>query len=221
MKPRRAPAKLENDPTSAQRILKVAEELIAAHGLNGVSMRQISDAAGCANPFSVQYHFGDKIKLVQSIIDSHQPWLELRRGELLDRATAAGLGANVRALLEASLLPMAELTNEKGEEVYLRMLWQVMRPELAIELPITPPRLPRSVEIWSRLRAALPACSEDVFAWRKDNAIHFFLYAVTTCGPFPFNAKTAPGDALPKSFYIADALDMAAAILTAKPAITG
>ena len=51
---------------TVQAIIEAAERLFAKHGIDGVSMRQISQEAGSGNHFSVQYHFGDKKALAEA-----------------------------------------------------------------------------------------------------------------------------------------------------------
>ena len=55
--------------TKAQ-ILLTAERMIADHGVDGVSMRQIGTEVGSGNNSAVLYHFGSKEKLVEAIFDT-------------------------------------------------------------------------------------------------------------------------------------------------------
>jgi AcrR family transcriptional regulator len=80
-----------------------AERLFALHGLDGVSLRQISAEAGNANNSAVQYHFGSKEQLVQAIFEYRIPGLTRRR-----RLLAAGRGGDLRTHVEAYLLPVIE-----------------------------------------------------------------------------------------------------------------
>ncbi|MFG1603234.1 TetR/AcrR family transcriptional regulator [Actinoplanes sp. NPDC049265] len=67
------------------RILATAERLFAEHGVNSVSNRQISEAAGQGNNTAVGYHFGTKADLVRAIIRRHAGPTERLSEELLRR----------------------------------------------------------------------------------------------------------------------------------------
>ena len=61
--------------STKEQILLAAERLIADHGVDGVSMRQIGSAVGSGNNSAVLYHFGSKEKLVQAIFEYRLPRL--------------------------------------------------------------------------------------------------------------------------------------------------
>jgi len=60
-------------------ILTTAERLFAEHGIEVVSNRQISEAAGQGNNAAVNYHFGTKADLVRAIMRGHNEDIELLR----------------------------------------------------------------------------------------------------------------------------------------------
>src|SRR5690242_11894973 len=64
-------------------LLVTAERLFAEHGVEAVSNRQVSEAAGQSNNFAVGYHFGSKEDLVVAIMRRHSESIERRRTELL------------------------------------------------------------------------------------------------------------------------------------------
>lgn len=64
-------------------LMDAAEELFAANGVEGVSIRSINSAAGLA-PASVHYHFGDRDALVRAVIRRRGEALVQRQGALLD-----------------------------------------------------------------------------------------------------------------------------------------
>jgi AcrR family transcriptional regulator len=53
------------------KLMDAAERLYAEHGFAGVSIRQISDAAGQRNKSVVQYHFSNRDELIKAIIARH------------------------------------------------------------------------------------------------------------------------------------------------------
>src|SRR3954454_22049946 len=96
--------------STKEQILLAAERLIADHGVDGVSMRQIGAAVGSGNNSAVLYHFGSKEKLVEAIFEYRLPRLRERRAELIDERCPSDL----RGWLEcqvATVLEQSELEN--------------------------------------------------------------------------------------------------------------
>ena len=89
-----------------QRILKSAEKVFAAEGLN-VSMRKIMADAG-VNVSSINYHFGDRETLLRSLLDDRSRKINAERLALLDDVLSSGAitpEAVVEALLKPALGP--------------------------------------------------------------------------------------------------------------------
>jgi AcrR family transcriptional regulator len=113
-------------PSTKEQLVLTAERLFATHGLDGVSLRQISTEAGNANNSAVQYHFGSKNQLVQAIFEYRIPSITRRR-----RVLAAERGTDdLRSCVEAYLLPILEEA-EDVDSYYLTFLMQLQRYGLA------------------------------------------------------------------------------------------
>ena len=103
-------------------LIRAAERLFAEHGSDGVSLREITAAAGATNASAVQYHFGDRRGLVRAVLAKHEVAIEQRRHELLD-AYEARPAPDVRALAAALVRPLAaELDNDDGGLGYLQLV---------------------------------------------------------------------------------------------------
>jgi len=110
---------VQND--TRDQIIRAAEELFAARGIDGVSLREINRAAGQSNTGAVQYHFGDRDGLVRALIDKHRRDTEPRRHALLDQYEEAG-EHDLRALAAALVSPMAaKLNDADGGRASLRI----------------------------------------------------------------------------------------------------
>lgn len=72
--------------TTREKLLDVAEELFARHGLEAVSVRAILREAGLRNQSALQYHFGDRENLMSAIQERRVKQLEHKRRELLGEA---------------------------------------------------------------------------------------------------------------------------------------
>jgi AcrR family transcriptional regulator len=106
----------------ADRLIEAAEALYGRHGLEGVSLRQISMAAGTSNNYAVQYHFGDANGLIRAILEKRMPELEMIMARELARTKAQGRLAETRALVELLFRPLFEHVNSRGERVYARFV---------------------------------------------------------------------------------------------------
>ncbi|HEX5746632.1 MAG TPA: helix-turn-helix domain-containing protein [Archangium sp.] len=75
--------KSDRSSETRELLLVTAERLFAEHGVEAVSNRQVSEAAGQSNNFAVGYHFGTKEELVVAIVRRHYEPIERRRSEML------------------------------------------------------------------------------------------------------------------------------------------
>lgn len=117
---------------SAERLIEAAERLIGEHGVHGVSLREISRAAGQRNNYAVQYHFGDFAGLMQAIRQRRMPEVERRRAELLSVAHKEGRLRNTRTLTELLHLPVIQHRSANGERHFARfVLAMLTSPDVA------------------------------------------------------------------------------------------
>jgi AcrR family transcriptional regulator len=90
--------------STKEQILLAAERLIADHGVDGVSMRQIGTAVGSGNNSAVLYHFGSKDNLVTAIFEHRLPGLRERRAQLI----AERAPSDLRGWLECQIVAVLE-----------------------------------------------------------------------------------------------------------------
>lgn len=93
-------------------IVEQAERLFAEHGITGVSLRDISAAAGQRNNSAAQYHFGGRSGLVVAVYEARMSLVDERRRRRLDELEAAGTLDDVGALVEALVVPLLEVVAE-------------------------------------------------------------------------------------------------------------
>lgn len=107
-------------------ILRAAEELFAAQGVEGPSLREIARQAGQGNTNAAQYHFGDRDGLLLAVLERHRPRIEERRSVLLDMAEATER-SDPRALSTALVSPLvAELSEPDGGGAHLQLVAEVL-----------------------------------------------------------------------------------------------
>lgn len=107
-------------------LILAAERLFAERGIGAVSLREINIAAGQRNSGATHYHFGSKNGLIEAIFRFRHAATYERRRELADRIAADGAGDDVRRLVQALVLPLAEqFTRDAAGGRYVRFLQQV------------------------------------------------------------------------------------------------
>ena len=151
--------------TRAQ-IVSAAERLFAAHGIEGVSLREINRAAGQRNASALQYHFGDRAGLLRAVLEKHRADTEPRRHALLDRYAVDG-APDTRSLVAALVLPLAgKLADPDGGRHYLQINAEVStRP--AFSALIRSPDPANSMRRWHAvLDGVHPESGRAVLHWR-------------------------------------------------------
>jgi len=96
------------------RVIDAAEQLIAEHGVGGVSLRQIAKVAGEGNHGVVQYHFGSKDGLIDAVLRRRAELVDPPRLAMLDALVSEERTDDLRALVEAAVCPLADLVGVEG-----------------------------------------------------------------------------------------------------------
>lgn len=127
-------AKRASREDTKQKLLEVAERLFALHGIEAVSLRQITLAAGQRNESALQYHFGSRDGLIEAIFEWRMSAIDARRNAMLDALEADGARDDLRAIVAAIVHPLSE-SFRQGDETscYNRFLAGVQRsPGIAV-----------------------------------------------------------------------------------------
>jgi AcrR family transcriptional regulator len=97
-------------------LIEAAERLFAERGIEGVSLRDVSAAAGQRNHNAAQYHFGDRLGLVAAVYENRMRIVNERR-----HAYLAGVDDDdVRGLVAAIVVPLVETVAEIDGGYYAR-----------------------------------------------------------------------------------------------------
>lgn len=109
-----------------ERLMRAAERLFAQRGVDGVSIRDITNDAG-VNSAAIHYHFGSKAGLVQAILDWRAAEVGRRRARWLARLEAAP-APTLRDVVEALVVPTAEMAlgTESGGRYHIGFLAAVL-----------------------------------------------------------------------------------------------
>lgn len=101
-----------------RRILDAAEARFAADGIVAATFADILDDAGQRNNSAIQYHFGDRLALLEAITARRVDQMATHREVLLDALPA---DADVREYVEVIVEPLAAMLDDPGGSAYLRI----------------------------------------------------------------------------------------------------
>ncbi|MFE5911409.1 TetR/AcrR family transcriptional regulator [Streptomyces wedmorensis] len=97
-------------PETREKLIRAAEELFAARGVDGAQLRDVVTLAGQANPSAVQYHFGSRAGLLDAVMAGRQLRTEQILAPLFEQA-----GDDLRELVAALVTAEAsELGTDRG-----------------------------------------------------------------------------------------------------------
>ncbi|MBP1686245.1 MAG: hypothetical protein H6Q33_2388 [Deltaproteobacteria bacterium] len=124
----------QGEGASREALMDAAEELFAAFGVEGASIRSINAAAGLSAP-AVHYHFGSKDELLHAVLRRRGQVVTDRLGERLDALETGGRIPSAHELFTAianSYLDLLEREPEKGLRwlQLLARLWLAQDPRL-------------------------------------------------------------------------------------------
>ena len=192
-----------------EQIIRAAERLFAARGIEGVSLREINRAAGQSNTGAVQYHVGDRDGLVRAVIDKHRQDSEPRRHALLDQYEDRGVD-DLRALAAALVSPLAaKLADPDGGREYLQVASEFYTRPASFE-ELIPQRDPSSsMERWHRLLDPLLPIEGETVLRARFPAIRFALVELAR------RAAATPRE--DDRLFTSHLTDLVTAVLAAQP----
>jgi AcrR family transcriptional regulator len=106
-------------------LLRAAERLFAERGLGGVSVRDITLAAGARNQSALHYHFGGMDELIREIFAHRYSQIEERRLKRLAAMEVEGTARDIGLLMEAAVAPLFEACLEEDGRLYARFCVQL------------------------------------------------------------------------------------------------
>jgi len=119
-------------------LLAHAERLFAERGIEAVSLRDVSAAAGQRNHSAAQYHFADRHGLVAAVYAVRMGEVNARRQQRLAELARDGRDDDLEALVAAAIVPLVEVIAE-ADGWYGRFLartrWDTLAREALDDLP--------------------------------------------------------------------------------------
>lgn len=164
---------------SKEKLLVNAERLFAERGFDGVSVRDITNAAG-VNCALVGYYFGGKQGLLSEVYTRHCIPLNQERLRLLKEFSQTQKGPTLEQVLEAFIRPSLEVTIDKRGRSNFTRLRAVLSGENSalLERIIAKNFDPSSRLFVDALSKCLPHLTREDVLWR----FHFLLGAIYYTG---------------------------------------
>ena len=154
-------------------IMDSAETLMANHGIDGVSLREILRDA-VANPAALNYHFHSKDGLIQAILNRRGQGIRTRRLELLRASEAMDTTPTVTDLVDAVINPLLEFLHEEGEpgRIFLCFLARLQSDRKGMIQQIESETFP---EMSTYMTRALAAACSDLSKKERSARFHMVL----------------------------------------------
>ena len=149
-----------------EQIKLAARRLFAISGVDGVSVREIVDAAQQKNHGSLTYYFGTKEALVRELVADGAKLIDVRRNAFLDKLEQAGGPSNVHDVVEALVYPSIGLgKSEDEEDTYIRFIAMLTLNHRALFMDALEKRWNsgylRALEHLRRLMPDMPAAAKN------------------------------------------------------------
>lgn len=162
-----------------QRILDTAESLFMEHGFEATSLRSIT-AAAAVNLAAVNYHFGSKEELFQSVLTRRLDPMNHARLALLTRleSEAAPHPLSCEKILTALFVPALELARDqaRGGKNFLRLLGRAYAdPAPFIRQFLSSQYAQMIARFKAAFARALPNLPRRELSWR----LHFIMGALS------------------------------------------
>jgi AcrR family transcriptional regulator len=158
-------------------LIEQAERLFAERGIEAVSLRDVSGAAGQRNHSAAQYHFGDRQGLVAAVFRNRMTEVNRRRHERLDALVAEGRERDLAALVEAAVVPLVEVVGET-EGWYARFLARTRWDTLALAVLEDLPELTSFRTAFLRIVALLDDLPGELRRSRADQMVTLLVGSV-------------------------------------------
>lgn len=105
-----------NGEPTRQKILDAAERVIADVGVDAATFAEINAKAGQRNNSATQYHFGDRIALLQAVIERHSTAIAEKRSQYV---ASLSDDADLIELVHALIDPIAHCLDDESGRRYL------------------------------------------------------------------------------------------------------
>lgn len=201
------------------RIILAAERLFGEQGIESVALRAVSKAARQGNTAGVQYHFKDRLGLLNAIFEYREGQLDAIRRGIMERARTTGQTSDIRWLLRACFYPNFKLFMDHDGLPYIRLHFQYLsnlRPRGVLH-PVDrdSPSTVYLRETMRLMKRKLNFLNERQFTMRLEAVGAMFLSAVMQLAARP--EEPALDSVVHYPSFFENLLEMMAAAMTVPP----
>ena len=176
--------------STKERIMDAAQTLFGAHGLEGTSLRAVTNAAG-ANLAAVNYHFGSKEELFRAVVrrvmgpvtEEHRRRME----EMGDREPS------VETLLDAFTGPFVRLISDQRDRSLARLVGRILTDApSALQRGVLEQANETDAMYLEALGRALPHLSHDELIWRFYATLGTVVFQLVGAAAMEVSGKAQP-----------------------------
>lgn len=193
-------------------LLRAAERLMAEKGIDSVSLREVSVAAGQLNNSAVAYHFGSRDALIDAILERHSAPIHERWAAQLDFIERQG-GVTLRPLVEMLVVDIVDkLDDPDGGWEYLSICGQLL---VTPRKPLTEREAARTPTVQRLITAMLPfyAVPQELLPLRLERLTGSLYTSVIA-----WQRREAQGDlSNERAVFVSELVDAFVALITHPP----
>lgn len=188
-------------PDTKAALIRAAERLFAEKGLGGVSVRDITLAAGARNQSALHYHFGGMEELIREVFDRRYRAIEDSRRKRLSEMALAGTDGDLGRLMEAAVGPLFEACLEENGRLYARFCVQLTTdPRFDLLRLVRDTGMESATHLRDRISEALVHLPEDILRTRQRR-----LFTITIILMADYAALIEAGNAPPLDLAVREA----------------
>lgn len=150
------------------KVIAAATELFATKGMENVSLRELTAAAG-VNLAAVNYHFGSKDALCEAVLDSLAASINERRlahlSKVVDDAESAGVAPQLEAILDTFMQPYLSADHEGALLAQLVLKHRINPSDMTTRI-VRRHFDPLAREYIAAFAKACPQVDPSAFYWR-------------------------------------------------------
>ncbi|MCF6288213.1 MAG: TetR/AcrR family transcriptional regulator [Proteobacteria bacterium] len=171
--------------STKERILNTTEKLIADKGFSGISLRTISTTSK-TNLAAVNYHFGNKEKLIERMLERRLDNLFELRLSLLDELEAGSdKPCNLKQILHAFIAPALTMSNDnhQGGKRFMEVLARAYAEKSTFLHGLLTKRYANVIKRFAlAIQRSCPNLDEKILFWRFHFIMGSLIYVMADFG---------------------------------------
>ena len=171
--------------STKERILNTTEKIISEKGFSSISLRTISNEAK-TNLAAVNYHFGNKEKLIEMMLERRLNNLFQLRINLLDKLeSGSSEPCNIKQVLEAFIAPAITMSNDnhQGGKRFMQVLARAYAEKSEYLHTLLSKRYANVIKRFAiAIQRACPHLADQVIFWRFHFIMGSLIYVMADFG---------------------------------------